>query len=108
MKKFFVALSILALMNFGTCAAETVQVVGRGVNERMAIHDAMRLAIQQKFGAAIHSRTRTRNSMVVGDENSVDSAGFVSSFEVLSRRVENGIFVVEVQIEIQLQLICDE
>ena len=100
MKKFFAMLSLLVLINFGTCSAANVHAIGRGNTERMAIHDAMRTAIEQKFGATVNSKTRVKNSMLVLDQNSVDSSGLISSWEILSRRVENGIFVVEISAEI--------
>lgn len=100
MKKFLAALSVFALMNFGTCSAETVHAVGRGINERMAVHDALRSVVEQKFGATVHSKTRVQNSALILDQNSVDSAGLVSSWEILSRRVENGIVVVEIRAEL--------
>ena len=100
MKKFFATLTAFALINVGTCAAETIHVVGRGNTERAAIHDAMRSAVERKFGAAVRSKTRVQNSMLVADENAVDSAGLVQSWQVLSSRVVNGIFVVEVNVEL--------
>ena len=99
MKKFL-AMMILLLMSCATCSAEEVHAFGRGINERMAIHDAMRSAIEQKFGAAIHSKTRVKNSMLILDENAVDSSGLVTRWEILSSRVENGIFVVEIRAEL--------
>ena len=100
MKKFFTALSLLALINFGTCSAENVHAVGRGNTERMAIRDAMRAAIEQKFGAVVNSKTRVKDYMLISDENSVDSAGLISSWEIISSRVVNGIFVVEISAEV--------
>ena len=100
MKKFLVALSLLAVLNFGTCSAENIYAVGRGNTERSAIHNAMRTAIEQKFGATINSKTRVKNSMVIADDNSVDSAGLISSWQLLSSRVENGIFIVEISAEL--------
>ena len=96
MKKFFTLLSLFVLINFGTCSAENVHAVGRGNTERMAIHNAMRAAIEHKFGATVHSKTRVQNSMLISDDNSVDSSGLISSWEIISSRVENGIFVVEI------------
>ncbi len=100
MKKFLATMSLLALINFGTCSAENIHAVGRGNTERSAIHNAMRAAIEQKFGAAVNSKTRTQNSMLLSDKISVDSAGLISSYEIISRRVENGIFVVEINAEL--------
>ena len=100
MKKFCAALSLFALMNCATCSAENVHAVGRGNTERMAIHDAMRTAIERKFGAVVNSKTRVSNYMLVADENSVDSTGLISSWKIISSRVENGIFVVEISAEL--------
>ena len=100
MKKFFMLASLLTLINFGTASAETVHAVGHGNSERMAIHNAMRAAIEQKFGATVRSKTFVKNSMLISDENSVDSAGFVSSWKIISSRVVNGIFVVEIVAEL--------
>ena len=98
MKRFLAAAMIL--LTSATCSAESVHAVGRGITERMAIHDAMRTAIEQKFGAAVHSKTRVKNSMITSDDNSVDSAGLIQSWQILSNRVENGIFIVELNIEL--------
>ena len=100
MKKFLTAMILFTLINFGTCSAESVRAVGHGNTERMAIHNAMRTAIEQKFGATIHSKTIVKNSVLVADENSVDSAGLVSSWKIISSRVVNGIFVVEIIAEL--------
>lgn len=98
MKSFLAAAMIL--LTSATCSAESVHAVGRGTTERMAIHDAMRTAIEQKFGAMIHSKTRVKNFMLIADDNSVDSAGLIQSWQILSNRVENGIFIVELNIEL--------
>ena len=100
MKKFLTALAAMILITGATCSAENVHAVGRGNSERMAIHDAMRAAIEQKFGAVVNSKTRVKNHMVIADDNSVDSAGLISSWKIISSRVENGIFVVEVDVEL--------
>ncbi len=100
MKKILAALSLLAVINFGTCSAESIHAVGRGNTERSAIHNAMRSAIEQKFGAAINSKTRTENHMLLSDKISVDSAGLISSYKIISDRVENGIFIVEIIAEL--------
>ncbi|MBR3746916.1 MAG: hypothetical protein IKN27_08160 [Selenomonadaceae bacterium] len=100
MKKFFAALSLFALMNFGTCAAEMIHVTGHGNTERMAIHNALRLAVEQKFGAVVNSKTFVKDKMLASDENSVDSNGFVTRYEIVSSRVVNGIYIVELNAEL--------
>lgn len=99
MKKFLlIALMMLIMTSTGTAA--TVHAIGRGNTERMAIHNALRAAIEQKCGAVVNSKTKTANHMLVADEIAVDSSGFVSSWEILSSRVENGIFIVEVSAQL--------
>ena len=99
MKKFFATLTLLALINFSTCAAE-IHVTGRGNTERSAIHNAMRMAVEQKFGAVVNSKTRVKNSMLLADELAVDSAGFVTRYKIISSRVVNGIYIVELDVEL--------
>ena len=105
LKYFCATLILLLLINFSTCSAETVHAVGRGNTQRMAIHDAMRIAIEQKIGVAVKSKTLVKNSILVLDENSVDSSGIISRWQIISSRVENGIFVVEISADIDEQKI---
>ena len=51
MKKFF-AIIIFMLMIFSTCSAKNILVTGEGSTERSAIHNAMRMAIEQELGTA--------------------------------------------------------
>lgn len=100
MKKFFAALSLFAVINFGNCSAETIHVTGRGNTERMAIHNALRLAVEQKFGAVVNSKTFVKDHVLASDENSVDSSGFVTRYKIVSSRVVNGIYIVELDAEL--------
>ena len=100
MKKFLFALAIIIFLSGTTCSAEKIQAYGRGNTERAAIHNAMRAAVEHKFGAAIHSKSVVKNSMLIDDENSVDSTGFILSWKIISSRVENGIFIVEISAEL--------
>jgi len=99
MKKFLL-IALMMLMTCSTCSAKSVHTFGRGITERMAIHDALRSAIEKNFGTVVNSKTRTQNYMLIADENAVDSFGFISGWEVVARHVENGIFVVEVVTEL--------
>lgn len=104
MKKFLAGI-LFALMMCSTCSAEIVNALGRGNTERSAIRDAMRNAIEQTFGAAIRSKTRVKNFVTVADEIAVDSAGLVNRWEVVSSRVVNGLFVVEIAADIDAEKI---
>lgn len=100
MKKFLSLMAAIFFLNVATCCAENIHAVGRGIDERTAIHNAMRAAIEKKFGASVNAKTRTENSMLIADKISVDSAGLISSYEIISSRVENGIYVVEIAAEL--------
>lgn len=99
MKKFFASL-IFLLMIFSTCSAKTVQVTGQGATEKMAIHNAMRSAIEQELGAFIDSKTIVKNQQVISDEIHANSDGFISSYKIISSRVENGIFFVTIDADV--------
>lgn len=99
MKSFLFAF-LFALMICSTCSAEIVHAVGKGNTERNAIRNAIRTAVEQKFGAAVRSKTRVKNFAVVDDKISVTGAGFVSGWKILSSRVVNGLFVVEIAADI--------
>ena len=104
-KKIILSAILLTLINFGTCSAEIVNAVGRGNTERNAIRNAMRSAVEQKFGAAVQSKTRVKNFAVTSDEIAVDSAGLINSWKIISSRVVNGIFVVEISADIDAEKI---
>lgn len=99
MKKFL-AIFIFILTIFSTCFAKSVQVTGHGSTESGAIHNAMRTAIEQELGAFIDSKTLVKNSQVITDEIAANSDGFVSSYEIISKGVENGIFFVTIRAEV--------
>ena len=100
MKKFLASLGLMLILNMGTCLAESVHIFGRGNTERSAVHNGMRQAIEQKFGVAINSRTKVNNYMIISDKISADSSGFVKSYRILSSRIENGIYIVEMDVEL--------
>ena len=99
MKKFF-AIIIFMLMIFSTCSAKNILVTGEGSTERSAIHNAMRMAIEQELGTIIDSKTLVRNQQVISDKISADSEGFISSYEIISKRIENGIYFVTIRADV--------
>lgn len=96
MKKFF-SIFIFMLMIFSVCYAKSVQVTGQGTNESRAIHNAMRMAIEQELGAFVDSKTIVKNQQVISDAINTDSEGYISGYEIISKRVENGIFFVTIK-----------
>lgn len=99
MKKFLIT-ALIFLMTCSTGSAASFYYVGRGITERIAIHDALRSVIEQNFGAVVNSKTYVENFMLTNDKVAVDSSGLISSWKILSSRVENGIFVVEIAAEL--------
>lgn len=104
MKKFFATI-IFMMMIFSTCFAKNVQVTAEGSTEKSAIHNAMRMAIEQELGAYIDSKTLVKNQQVITDKISADSEGFISSYEVISSRVENGIYFVTIRADVNSQAV---
>ena len=99
MKKFFV-IFIFSMMIFPNCFAKSVQVTGQGSTERSAIHNAMRAAIEQELGAFVDSKTIVKNQQIISDEISANSDGFISNYEIISKHMENGIFFVTINADV--------
>lgn len=87
-------------MIFSTCFAKNVQVTGQGSTENMALHNAMRTAIEQELGAFVDSKTLVKNQQIISDEISANSEGFISGYKIISNVVKNGIFFVTIQAEV--------
>ena len=104
LKNFFVTFFAVILF-LPTAFANSVQVTGQGATERMAIHNAMRLAIEKELGAGISGKTLVKNNSVVLDEISTNSDGFISTYEIISSRVENGIYIVTLKVEVDSKLL---
>ena len=83
-----------------TCFAKSVQVTGEGATEHAAIHNAMRMAIEQELGAHIDAKTLVKNHQVIEDEIFANSAGFISGYEIISQYVKGGIYFVEIKAEV--------
>lgn len=99
MKKIFCVL-IIFLMTTSISFAKSVQVTGQGVTERAAIHNAMRIAIEEVLGAQIDSKTLVQNNQVIEDEISVNSEGFISSYEIISKNFSEDFFTITIKAEV--------
>lgn len=99
LRKILSAIAILFLMS-SICAAKSVQVSGQGATERAAIHNAMRMAIEEVLGATIDAKTLVRNSQVIEDEISTNSDGYVSGYSIISKKVVEGFYHVEILAEV--------
>lgn len=83
-------------------ATKTITMEGRaaGTNANameQAKQDALRRAVEQACGTFINSQSRAQNYTAVYDKVMASAAGYVTEFEVLSRRVEAGTSICEVR-----------
>ena len=99
MKKIFVGIVCFLVFGCGICSA-SIQATGQGTTERAALHSAMRSAIEQELGAHLNSKILVQNSQLINMEIATDSEGFISSYEIISKRIENGVYVVEILAEV--------
>lgn len=93
----FFALAVLT----GAAFAEQVTVQGQGSTERNALHDAMRNAIEEKVGTYIDSRTYVENYQVINDRIYSQSAGYITSYDVLRKDFTNGIWTVTIRADVR-------
>ena len=104
MKKIFMIVIALLLIS-ASCFAKSVQVIGKGATERAAIHNAMRQAIEEVLGAKIDAKTLVKNHTVIEDEITTNSDGYISSYEVISKSVENDFYTVEILANVDSELV---
>jgi hypothetical protein len=66
-------------------AAQTVEVEGRGLDEKAALQDAFRNAIEQVVGVMVSADTEVSNFQTIRDRVFAHAEGYVSSYQVLDR-----------------------
>ena len=91
MKRFLALLMTLCL--FGpaawaldaTASARTVEIEGRGLDEKAALQDAFRNALEQVVGVMVSADTEVENFQTVRDRVLTHAEGYVTSYQVLDR-----------------------
>lgn len=81
--------ALMALFSLATApAALAIEVVAEGVafSEKQAILNAQRNAVEQGLGLFLDSSTKIKNFKLIQDRVLSSSSGFVTSYEVLSKR----------------------
>ncbi|MBR3623310.1 MAG: hypothetical protein IKN43_08195 [Selenomonadaceae bacterium] len=81
--------------------AKTVTVTGYGGSVQTAEKDALRNAVESAVGVYVDSKTLTENYALVKDRVFTSSEGFIASFEKLSEKYENGIYIVKVRADVR-------
>ncbi len=101
MKKFFLALALLMLLNLSAFAQEvTVEGIGRDRDE--AIKNAERAAVEQVVGTFVDSQTLVENAMLKLDEIYMHAQGFVSGVKILSEgQSSNDLYKVTARMNVE-------
>ena len=81
-------------------AAQSVVVDGYGTDERSALKDASRTAVEEVAGTFIDSRTLVENAAVKLDQIYANSQGFIPRTQILAKGQENGLMHVRARIDV--------
>ncbi len=100
MRKFFIALALLMLINISASAQE-VTAEGAGRNRDEAIANAERAAVEQVVGNFVDSQTLVGNAMLKLDEIYTRAQGFVSGVKILSEGISKGLYKVTARMNVE-------
>ncbi len=100
MRKFFIALALLMLINISASAQE-VTAEGAGRNRDEAIANAERAAVEQVVGNFVDSQTLVENAMLKLDEIYTRAQGFVSGVKILSEGISKGLYKVTARMNVE-------
>ncbi len=86
----------------GTDAAtETVIAEGVGKTAKSALKDAFRGALSKVVGTLVDAETLVKNDEVISDQVLEYSGGFVSSYDKLSEKEDDGLFRVKIKAQVE-------
>lgn len=110
-KKFILSLLITSFLTFNafaevkTVIAEGESAIGSSqeLAEQTAIATALRNAVEQTSGVYLLSETKTNNFQVISDEIYTKAQGYVSSREVIDKKVKDGSVWVKVKAEVSME-----
>ena len=91
--------SALCLLS-ASAAAQSVVVDGVGADERAALIDASRAAVEQVAGTFIDSRTLVENAAVKLDQIYTKAQGFVTGTEILAKEQQGGFVHLRARIDV--------
>jgi len=95
-------LSLLLYLSPIVCA-KNVTVEGYGSSRDMAIHDALRQAVEEAIGTLVDSQTIVQNYSVLQDEVYTKSQGFISDYSIISTRQDNGVIIARVNVTVDTE-----
>ncbi|MNK60061.1 hypothetical protein D3C87_791880 [compost metagenome] len=89
--------------------AQTVEIEGRGLDEKAALQDAFRNAIEKVVGVMVRAETEVSNFQTVKDRVLTHAEGYVDSYQVLDRyQHPDGAVGVKVRVLITEKSIHDD
>lgn len=107
-KVMAVILVAAALIAYSTAFAADVTAKGQGAivnNDRAmardkAIEDALRRAVEQAVGTMITAESVSKDFQLIEDSIYSHSKGFVQKYEIVSEKVEDNVYVVEIKADV--------
>ena len=83
-----------------TAAAQSVVVDGYGTDERSALKDASRTAVEEVAGTFVDSRTLVEDAAVKLDQIYTKAQGFITSTEILEKKQEGGLVHLRARMDV--------
>lgn len=105
--KTLVGTVLLALSVPSLCLAASVVTTGSGITSRMALKDAMRMAVEQEAKVAIDSRSYARNYQLIEDKIYTHAEGYITHYRILDQRETQGQYFVTIQADVSERLNSD-
>lgn len=65
-----------------------------------AIEDALRRAVEQVVGTMVTAESKTRDFQLIEDNIYTHSKGYVESYKIISEKVEDNVYIVEIQADV--------
>lgn len=106
MKLKGLALFLLVLFPF-VSYAQSITVTGIGNDGEGARHDAYRKAIEAKIGTVLVSEKESQNYKLLRNSILAHSAGYITQMKILNESVINGVYKVEMEIEVSSSKLAD-
>lgn len=100
MKKILLIVLSMIMMS-SMVNAKSVTVNGEGITATEAENAALREAVENTLGVLVDSQTLVQNYMVVNDQIYTQSRGFISDYQVLSKKqTSNGSWIITIKAEV--------
>jgi len=114
MKKYRHLLPIVMLLSLllaapGWCEKKTVETEGMStISREDAIRQAQRMAVEEGVGVFVRSESEVENYVLKKDKIIAKAQGYVTSYEVLSEKKQDDLFVVRIRATVSLDKIKDD